>query len=141
MKSLRNIIRRSENFTLASSLLDGIHPNARAVHKALAMSSLSVPRVFTYLTLKITVQSAQTLKNGTLEVRLTATRAGQPLDLTEANPFIFVNPPIMVPDGTMREVEIRGKRGKVHNFREDVEAAFQEMVGHAVMTAISHHGI
>lgn len=72
--------------------------------------------------------------DGALEVWLEAKRDGKPIAVD--NPYLFVNPPVMVPDGTYRleDVEQFGKRVQVEveNFHEDPDEALRIVLADAV---------
>ena len=44
------------------------------------------------------------------------------------NPYQFVNPPLMVPDGTVKIKKIHGRDVEVSNMKEDHEAAFRSIL-------------
>lgn len=56
-------------------------------------------------------------------------------DLAIANPMAFVNPPVMVPDGTTRTELIEGGFVEVDNFREDPLEAAKQFIYEAALTS------
>lgn len=51
------------------------------------------------------------------------------VELFVDNPLYFLNPPIMVPDGTKRtEIDEHGNLIELDNFKEDLDEALQEMI-------------
>jgi hypothetical protein len=77
---------------------------------------------------------------GTLvfEVDLEAsTRQGaggfEPLQVS--NPFEFVNPPVLVPDGTFSLDVVRGREVQIPNLREDLLEAARTMIAQTVVAA------
>jgi len=82
-------------------------------------------RVFEYagLTIRVLSVGLAPMANGhtALRVELEATRQGQPAHTD--NPYLFVNPPILVPNPVDPEEMI-----------EDLGEAFRQMVGEAVRT-------
>ena len=69
--------------------------------------------------------------NGVLEMNVTARRGNSDIEID--NPLRFVNPPIMVPDGTTRtETNSFGEDVTVPNFVEDLEKVIEEIVVEAI---------
>jgi len=50
------------------------------------------------------------------------------------NPFYFINPPILIKDGTKSEVENNGKMMMVDNYKEDLEGSLKEMIKEVLRT-------
>lgn len=66
-----------------------------------------------------------------LSVTVLATKDGKNVELN--NPFIFKNPPILVPDGTFREVIGEdGSVQKISNFKEDLDQSLVTMITEAL---------
>lgn len=80
---------------------------------------------------------AKRIETGLLRVVVTAEKAGKPLPLVGANPFLFVNPPLKVPTGR-KVTDATG--AEVDEFIEDHEAAFRTVVADAVLTAARKRG-
>jgi len=75
------------------------------------------------------LQIGRETESGRLRLTLAAEKNGQALDLTEANPFFYENPPVLAPDGTFsEELDDRGNTIKKHNFKADAREALQEIL-------------
>lgn len=60
-----------------------------------------------------------------------------PGQMVPLNPFVFVNPPVMIPAGTWRkEKDEEGKEVDVENFIENPEEVFKEIVFQTVKSKI-----
>lgn len=104
-------------------------PNRRAHLKAMALvvAAEKLPRTFAYGDLEITIVEGPTMAaEGLLRVSVSATRAGVPVHVD--NPYLFLNPPVTVPDGTWRS---EGDQDFT-NFREDATEALKAIIGQAV---------
>jgi hypothetical protein len=129
-----------------SAHLATLPASARARAKADAMSklTLNLPHTFTAQIdtdarrnqpLRITVtRLART--GDVLELELAAeTNAGGGFQAVKLdNPYLFVNPPIFVPDGTTSTEIIRGREVQVPNLREDLAEALRTIVVDAIRT-------
>lgn len=106
----------------------------RARYKARVLRDARPSRAFSYNGIDIRITRAPRVnEKGQFEVWLEASRDGVPLPVD--NPYLFVNPPTKVPDGTWRREEIDGEERDVRNMREDAAEAFRQMVGQAVERA------
>lgn len=91
-------------------------------------------REFSYNGIDITITAGPDVQNGVLVVEIQASRDGTPLPVD--NPYLFVNPPTKVPDGTWRrETDDLGEERDVPNMREDPGEAFRQIVGQSVERA------
>lgn len=60
------------------------------------------------------------------------------VEINVSNPFQFLNPPILVKDGTKSIItNIDGTKQEIDNFKEDLDEAIKQMVGEAVRVAVS----
>lgn len=90
-------------------------------------------RQFSYNDIDIEITRGPEVVDGVLRVELRASRDGKPLPVD--NPYLFVNPPTKVPDGTWRKETVDGKERDIPNMREDPGEAFRVMIGQAVERA------
>lgn len=72
---------------------------------------------------------------GLLKVIVRAKKNGQYVFVD--NPFYFVNPPILVPDGTKKTIVNRvGQVVQVDNFKEDLVEALKEIVAQTLKLTV-----
>lgn len=101
-------------------------PRERARLRALALAKVA-PAFVLRDGLQITLlRPPLVLPNGALQVWVSAMRDGVAVPVD--NPYLFVNPPVLVPDGSWRVEAGR----EVENFREDAGEAFRVMLAEAV---------
>lgn len=120
-------IREIERGDVSRSL-DGKTATERATLKVDAYAQAKLPTTFEHDGLTITVVEGPTRDGAALRVTLAASQGGKPVELN--NPFLFVNPPVLVPDGT---VDAHGQR----NLKEDLAAAWRVMIGEAVAGSLN----
>lgn len=107
-------------------LLKGKLKNKRARIKAQELSKLSVPITFNRGNRQITVKTLSYV-DGTLVVDLDLYINGVKKELN--TPYIYVNPPISVPDGTTETaVNFLGETYQKRKFVENPLAAVRDMV-------------
>jgi hypothetical protein len=110
-----------------AQLLKNVDASQRSKEKAKAfekIKNISFEREgFTVTILKKPVE-----RRGTLIVEVMAMKNGNLVNVS--NPLIFVNPPIMVPDGTYHKEYIASidKEIDVANFKEDAEEALELII-------------
>jgi hypothetical protein len=110
-----------------AQLLKNVDASQRSKEKAKAfekIKNISFEREgFTVTILKKPVE-----RRGTLIVEVMAMKNGNLVNVS--NPLIFVNPPIMVPDGTYHKEYIASidKEIDVANFKEDAEQALELII-------------
>jgi hypothetical protein len=92
-------------------------------------NNATFPFTFTVAPYTITAHDAQVM-NGNLVAVLSATRSGVPVPLD--NPFVFVNPPIMIPDTSNPEVEYDIEGRRTRGFSESPLQALRQIVVDAV---------
>lgn len=113
--------------------LKGKSAKQKARLKALEFSKL--PRQHSFVRGDFIIQiSGLSSFEGSISMNVQATKNGQNVLLS--NPFIFHNPPILVPDGTYRMKMFDDKEGQVDNFKEDIQEALYQMVHEAIKTTI-----
>lgn len=94
----------------------------------------SYDKVITFKDVIVYIDSIETKLNN-LWVTMRAFKKDIMIPLN--NPFIFVNPPVMVPDGTKKIVkDIFNKNTEIDNFKEDPKEAFKLLIQHSVELAI-----
>ncbi len=70
-------------------------------------------------------------EGGALVVFVRGYKGGKMIHIS--NPLVFINPPVMVPDGTKKKVkDMFGKDAETDNFKEDHKEAFRQIIQHAV---------
>lgn len=106
----------------------------------LVEASPSLSRPFQYQGVQITILDGPKLAGDLVAVTVSA-RQGRTL-LPVDNPYLFVNPPILVPDGTYREVVDPATEQvyQVPNHKENLTAALQAMIGDAVLATARRRG-
>lgn len=74
----------------------------------------------------IKIVSQPKLSGNLLEISVIATKDKKKIEID--NPLQFLNPPIMVPDGTYHKEIIFDRETDIHNFREDPEEALHQII-------------
>jgi hypothetical protein len=109
-----------------SRSLEGKSVTERAVLRADAYTKASLPTTFEHDGLSISVVEGPVRDGTMLRVTLAATQDGKPIALN--NPYLFVNPPVMVRESDPETGETV--------LREDLDAAWQAMIGQAVAGSV-----
>lgn len=104
----------------------------RSEIKVKELAKIKLPKKFIHngYNIEIVEQPYWTLRNGNtlLIIIIRASQNGQPLNVDDGV-FEYINPPIMVPDGTYhKEVTDRGVEFDSHNLVEDPELALKEII-------------
>lgn len=99
-----------------------------------AFLKLITPIKYTYNKIDITIERLYS-KGSLLVVECSAKKDN--IDITLNGPFLYRNPPILIPDGTYSTTTIIGEDGKeneiqIANFKEDIEGSLKEFVGQTV---------
>lgn len=122
------IITPSKNYLLGElgSRLQKISEREQAIAKAQAHAQVKT-RSFTVDNITVSLLEAPSVENNCIKVTVNAEINGKPL--TVDNPLYFYNPPIMIPDGTTyQSMDQVGNAIHIHNYKEDVEGAFRQMI-------------
>lgn len=116
-----------------ADLLTNKTPAERHAIKCTELAKLT-GETFTKGRFALTIEAGPRVRDGVLEVLVSVTRDGVRLPID--GHLRFVNPPIMVPDGTFRNETQRGKEYQVPNFVENPRAALREMILGAVIPQV-----
>jgi hypothetical protein len=101
----------------------------RNLLKATVLSQRTIPP-YAANGFTITISSLS-LEGLMLKVIASAIQGGNPVSVN--NPLYFLNPPILVPDGTTRLVTDRyGITERLPNFKEDLDEAIRQMVAEVI---------
>ena len=119
-------IREIERGDVSRSL-EGKPAGERAVLRADAYTKASLPTSFEHDGINISVVDGPVRDGAMLRVTLAATQDGKPVELN--NPFLFVNPPILVRETDQETGE--------QVLREDLNKAWQAMLGNAVAGSLA----
>lgn len=110
-----------------SRAIEGKSASERALLRADAYATASLPASFEHDGLSITVVEGPVREGAVLRVTLAASQDGKELPLN--NPFLFVNPPVMVRESDPETGETV--------LREDLAAAWRVMIGEAVAGSLN----
>lgn len=118
---------------MIKELLQNKNALERAEIKARELSR--VPKIKSFKVGDLAVEILKSEANGrdlVLELKVMRGKKEVPVD----NPFIFRNPPIMVPDGTYREEVEDGETVRKANFKEDAQAAIKSIIADTLRIVI-----
>ena len=110
-----------------SRAIEGKPTAERSALKADAFTRASLPSQFAYDGITIRVVEGPVREGAVLRVTLAATEGGKSLTLN--NPYVFVNPPVLVRERDPETGEVV--------VREDLAAAWRAMLGDAVAGSLN----
>ena len=124
--------------TPISDAMAGMTPEERAAYKAQQFAAITDPELNVNIGRMVSIVEGPTYENGLVRVVLAlwidSGFGWEYIDLGNANPFYFKNPPILVPDPGGDVIREWTDEDGTHSivYREDVNAALEQMCYDAV---------
>lgn len=115
----------------------GKAPRERAELRARAIAESDTHHpTFLHGDFTITVVEGPRVAGASVVVTLKAVHNPTEKDVPLDNPFIFINPPTMVPNGSPTTIEVAGEKVQVPTFVFAPRDAFRQMVADAVVESV-----